>query len=863
MTLAIRHVAGNVLWTTYGTAWGVWRVAPANYTHTTGAAKRQRLEEVASVVKALRGEPMLLSLCPQVDPRAVVRAMTDDVDWDTSPDYIDLADRVLTQLEGLELTGRTDWLAVPLPAASASAAAAEVFLAVRADVAATLGLVPAPVGIAEQQRRIRQAQEMAAAWPAGIAMRAATEAEILWMYGHAAHRGITGPLLPDPSDAAVPHGRGRTVAALSEVLLTEGGRGWPGDEPAAGGRRRQHGRRGRGHNPFRSLHLQVDTEEGTSYQALLALAEMPRRFAFPGSEYLAALDDFDFPVDWVCRLKITDGSTMLRRTRQRARNLVHQEKEFAQEATGVPAAQTDAVADLKENRERIGASHAEVDVQAMTTLCVWGPDPGEADARARALRAHFSAADYTLTRPVGEQERLWHGMLPGARTPRIMVGYAQSLLARDFAMAMPWSGSQLGDDTGPLYGLQLTGGGTRPVLVDFSRGPATNASASAAFIGELGAGKSVGLKTAMYLVLAAGRKANWPGSRGRAAVVDRTEDREWERFAKACPGTTEVIEVDQHAKVSLDPLRIFHGAERARRAESFLTLLLGVMPMSEEGVVLSEAVAAVLTRPVPSMHLLTAELAERGAADPAARGLARKLAAAARKDLSRVIFDPGLPPLAASTADCVVFSVSALQLPKRSELESQYRMERLEWEKVLGRALMYLVAAMCRQITLGSRDEFAVSVFDECWWLTSSPEGQELLLELLRDGRKRNAGALLGTHDPYDIGPEDSQLGAVLRGLIPHRFLFRQRDRGLARRGLDFLGLPPDDSELLELVTTGLSPARGKQPADGAEGFDAASRLGECLYRDLHQRVGTMRVLIPADPNVERQIHSTPGRRAV
>jgi hypothetical protein len=846
--LPIRHVAGNIIWTTAGTAWGIWRVTPANYVHTSGEAKRQRLSQVEAMIKALRGEPVLLSLCPQVDPRAVVRAMTADIDWDASDTYLDVADRVLTQLEGLELSGRTEWLAVPLPSGSRGQGIRDVLDAARAQVGLALGLVPAPISDREQQRRLGQAADMAAAWPTGIKTRPATEAEILWIYGHAARRGLVEPLLPAPGEEVETLGRGRTVAALSEVLPTEGGR-----EENAGNRTRA-GRQLR--NPFADLHLQVTTEWGTSYQALLALAQMPARFAFPGSEYLAALDEFDFPVDWVCRLKLTDGATMMRRTRQRARNLVHQEKEFDGEPTGVPTAQIEAVADLQENRDRMAASHTEVDVQAMVTFCVWGPTPDEAHARAKSLTTHFSGADYTLTRPIGEQERLWYGMLPGSRIPPVMAGYAQTTLARDFAMAMPWAGSRLGDDTGPLYGLQLTGGGTRPVLVDFSRGPATNAAASAAFIGELGSGKSVGLKAAMFLILAAGRKLNWPGSRGRAAVVDRTEDREWERFAKACPGTTEVIEVGHTAKVSLDPLRIFAPDERARRTESFLTLLLGVKPMDLEGVALSEAVTAVLARPEPSMAALTAELAARGASDPAAHALSRKLAAAARKDLSRVIFDPALPPLRVSAADSVVFSVSALQLPKKSELESEFRLERLEFEKVLGRALMYVVAAVCRQVTLASKDEFAVSIWDECWWLTSSPEGQELLLEQLRDGRKRNAGALLGTHDPYDIGPEDSPLGAVLRGLIPHRFLFRQSDRGLARRGLEFLGLDPHDPELLELVTTGLSPDRGSAP--GAR----AVRLGECLYRDLDGRIGTMRVVIPADPQVERQIHSTPGRSA-
>ncbi len=44
-------------------------------------------------------------------------------------------------------------------------------------------------------------------------------------------------------------------------------------------------------------------------------------------------------------------------------------------------------------------------------------------------------------------------------------------------------------------------------------------------------------------------------------------------------------------------------------------------------------------------------------------------------------------------ADNVVLSVHALQLPKRAEPHSGFRLERMESEKVTGRALMYLIVA--------------------------------------------------------------------------------------------------------------------------------------------------------------------------
>lgn len=145
MHLPIRHVEGNLVFTTHGTTWALWRVEAANYSHAPAAAKKRRLGALEALFKALTGEPMLLSLCPQVDPVAVVRAMVADVDLARSPRYEALGHAVLDQLEEMDLTGRTDWLAIPLPALSRTDAVLSVLSAATADVALQLGLMPAPI----------------------------------------------------------------------------------------------------------------------------------------------------------------------------------------------------------------------------------------------------------------------------------------------------------------------------------------------------------------------------------------------------------------------------------------------------------------------------------------------------------------------------------------------------------------------------------------------------------------------------------------------------------------------------------------------------------------------------------------------
>ncbi|MEV8038509.1 ATP-binding protein [Streptomyces sp. NPDC086182] len=840
----MRHLSGNVIWTVHGSVWAVWRIEGSAHANASRRAKSERLGTLETLVKQLRGEAMLFSLCPQVNPATVVEKMTTGIDLAGSPRYTQLAHTVLDQLEQLELTGRTDWLAVQLPT-SRRQASFDAVRAARAEFCLQLGLLPAPVSAAEELDRLVQAADLASVWPSAIQRRAASEAEIMWIYGHSARRGVVEPRLPEGKQAAM-RGRGRGVSSLGQVVLAEGGLGEPeAVTQAKGGWRKPK-------TPaFARRWLEATTEWGTSYQAMLGLSQMPESFQFPGSEYLADVDQFPYPIDWTVRLAVEDGARAEAKSRRQARELAGQYGEYEGETAGVPASIEKAAAKMHEYRDRLTASATEVEVRAMTTLCVWGDSPVEAERRATELRGHFGGAEYMFDRPRGEMENLWYGMLPGARIPRVMVQYAQYLMARDFAMSGPFTGAGLGDDTGPLYGLQLAGGGMRPVLTDFGRAPRENASASAAYVGELGAGKSVALKAAVYAIVAAGRRLGIPGSRGRAIIVDRTPKQEWVKFARACPGETQVITVDNTASVSLDPLRIFDDLREAQRfTESFLTLLLGMSPMDDEGIALSEAIASVLVGPSPSMRVLAEELTTRGAEDPASRTVARRLAAVARKDLAQALFDETLPVVRTSEADSVVFSVASLALPKKRELEGD-RLDRLEFEKTFGRAAMYLIAALCRKIAYARDQEFTTVVWDECWWLTSSPEGCELLLEIVRDGRKHNAGALVGSHDPNDIGPADSEIGQVILGLIPRKFLFRHTDQELARRGLRFLGCDPNDEDLLNLVTTGLSPINVSDD-------EKASRAGECLHRDLNGRISGMQILIPADEHAAAQIHSQP-----
>lgn len=834
----IRALAGNLLFTAGGTVWAIWQIAPGSYQHATRSAKHELLADTEALLKSLTGEYQLISACPATDPAQVVERMLDGVDLEHSPEFAALCENVLDRLERADLRTRTRYLAVPLPALTGPRAARAALSAAAAQITGAAGAASAArVSGREIAARIEQARALRATWPGRIALSEVDPATILWLYARAPRRGLDEP----PASAPAASGALTGLGALDEVLLDEGAKT---DRVTRGPR-----------NPFAHRYLKALTEHGASYQAFLCLSEMPAAFAFPGSEWLASLEGFEFPIEWAVHARGVPRCEAEAKTRRQARELRAQVGQYTGDdgdEAGAPHALAEAREALEDERARLAASASELELQTTTVLCIAADTPAEAQRRAEAVRLAYGAADYQLSRPTGGQLACYTALLPGFGAPRMLRDYTQYTLARDFAMSMPFAGTEIGDSTGTLYALSLSGSGVAPVLTDFSLGPRVDASASAAFVGELGSGKSVAMKAAAYAVLARGRRQGRPGTRGRVLAVDRTPAGEWVRFLKVCPGTTQVIEITDSASISLDPLRVFDGERCVRYAEAFLTTLLQVPTMSDEGLELSEAVAATVRHGTPSMLALAKRLAQRAKSDPAgpAAILARKLRVIAGKGQARTLFDPSLTPLTVSGADSIVFSLSRMSLPTREELASEIRLARLPFEKLFGQAVLILLTAVCREVAFADAREFVLSVWDECWWLAASPEGRDLMLELVRDGRKHHSAAHFGLHDSADLGAGD-EAAETLRGLISLRYLFRHRAAPLAARGLAFLGLDPADPDLLDLVTTGLSPL---SVAEGAR----AERAGECLHRDLSGRLGLIKILIPPVDEVADAILTTP-----
>lgn len=718
-----------------------------------------------------------------------------------------------------------------------------------------LGMRSAPVAQREVTAYREQASRVEASLAGGIAFRTARPAEIVWMIQHALHRGMAEPLLAQAEQSELYGGqlrdgvlRSPSYADLGQVRLQEGGID-PEldnvDELRSTGQITRSGRKAwwrlNTGSPLGRRWLQVESDAGVGYQAHLALAECPPAVSQDAADLFAQLETLDFPVDYTIDLTLVPAEKARDQVRRKKNELIDQADQYDARPTGMPASLTEAARDLGELDARLSRTSVEVEVQSVTGLTVWGPTAAVCDARARALAALLAGADYRAVRPAGLQEALFTLGMPGTVRPGAAAEFTQHQVSEDWALGGAFTTAEVGDPNGMFLGIDLDSGTTRPVMINVADAPKVDASASMGIVGDLGAGKSVLQKLIADAIWERG---------GCAICIDRTPVREWATFARtAAQGRVQIIDAAQ-AEVSIDPLRMFDGPEGRHYALSYLTLQLGIGPMSTNGEVLHHAVEQAAASEQPSMHRVLEVLqematAETGKRQDAAATLAGLVRVVATNSLARMVFDPALPPVrldASSASDMIVITTAGLKLPPKAAFDNPEVLHQQPLEALIGRAVLYLIAAIARQTAFEDPTRFTAVVADELYWLTSSAEGTALVHEILHDGRKHGAGLIAASHDASELGPD--------RGLMAYRALARTTDRERARRGLEFVGLDPNDGELVRLVTTGLSPV-------GRRG-----REGEFLLTCPRQNTGRIKVSIPRIGRITTSITTTPGRRA-
>jgi hypothetical protein len=558
----------------------------------------------------------------------------------------------------------------------------------------------------------------------------------------------------------------------------------------------------------------------TSYQTALVVSDVPQEWTYPGGELFARLDDLPFPVDWTIDLEATKNPIARRLTRKRMRRYVEQLEEWESDLVGAPA-------DLELARDDLEVAAAELaqnrrmplfKVTIVFHLAAISLD--ELSHRVEQLKDVLDGSDYGIGRPAGTQRALYEGSLPGARVPvDVARDYARYLTPRGVAGLMPMATEQVGDRRGLLLGIHLDTGTLRPVLWDpapAAAGGSHDISTSMAIIAALGSGKSYGAKKNAVSVVLRG---------GRFVVLDRTHDREWVRVVELLGG--QVVELRGDTDLCLDPFVLFaNRTDQERYALGALAILTGIKTRSADGVALETAVRAVLDRPDARLRDVVDEIGRMLDADPELRDLHAMLRnLVERRGLASMLFGDGQPLNLTNPA--IVFAANGMALPDKDTHPDDWMPE-----QIAGMALLYLVAAVTGD-SLMRDTRFGVAIFDEAYFLTGNPHGLELLIKLIREGRRQGSAVWLLAHDANDLADE------TLRGLFAYRLVGRMETASAARRALEFLGAAVTDANIQALQELN-DPAADVEDDEDA---DDEPEKGEFFFRDALGRIALIRVL--------------------
>jgi hypothetical protein len=804
MQVPVSYIHDHLVWDRRGATWAIFHVPALTSVLRTPRDLRKAHAQLRRLFMSLPAESALWSTCYESSPDNVVERMVGGVDVDRHPAFAYLALQALEYLEDYELMERRHYLAVKLPRAPNALADLRAVLRAASDtVGRAFGLVPPP----RQGRQLRQAVAAASLIEqkirASIDVKPATAGEICWLYARAARRGLGEPVLdatwePSNGTAARPH----LVRLGESTILMEGGHRDDPDRP-------RHRR-----------YLRVETPHGVSYQTFVTVSDMPSAFLFPGGagEWFARAENLPFPVEWYARVRAVSNDDAQVKTKRQARQLADQFDQHAGDAAGPPQTLLRATHALDDEQSRLAANPTEPELHASIVFTLWADNLRDLEARADLLRDLYAPNEYGLHRPTGDQQALYYATMPAGPDAPVIRDYTQYLLPSDFAAGLPFATNEVGDPQGGLLGYRLDAQIFDPVLFDARYGPMMDRSGSIGFCGGLGSGKSYTIKRIAAETLALG---------GQIVILDRTTPREYVRFAEAAPGTSQIVEIRPDAAVCLDPLRVF-GSELARvYTIGFLSLLTGHSPTSEEGALLASAVDEVLELPEPSLPGVIDVLSASGEA--LAHQVARRLRVYARDRLAALTFHDG--PQLRIEADCVVFSVAGLSLPSEQQLRDRHLASGLLPEQLFSQALLYLIAAVARTTAFADTGRFATVLTDEAKSLRYSPQGLELLTEMVTDGRKNNAALWVASQQASDMD-------GTLAELLGARFAFRQDSHSAAAKAAEFIGLRPTE-DLVEAL----------------ESFGP----GQALFRDLRGRIAPVQVIEALDDVLHVAFDTHPG----
>nr|WP_232331080.1 MULTISPECIES: ATP-binding protein [unclassified Thermoactinomyces] len=369
-----------------------------------------------------------------------------------------------------------------------------------------------------------------------------------------------------------------------------------------------------------------------------------------------------------------------------------------------------------------------------------------------------------------------------------------------------------------------------PVFFQHDRGPKDkklSSTASAAFIGSLGAGKSLGANLLAYQALLNGAKV---------LIFDPKDERaHWPDFLPELREITSIVTLRAtlEDRGKLDPLMgAASTADRLAAAETakrILQFLARAADGTYEAIVIGKAVDQVAKEDRPSMMRVIDRLREGLKSAPEKRQdsleeIVDVLSYLATSGQGQLLFGDGTQRAIDLSMPLTILQVEDLKLPEESQTDFGR----------MGIALLMAISDFSRRFSNQSSDEFKLVLFDESWRLAKVREGRAILEELVRTGRSKNAAIYLISQNAKDM------LGEEIRSNLGCRFVFRCRDLKEAEAACQILGIEPNEGNIETIRNL---------------------PTGTCLMSDLEKRVNELEIRV-LEERLFIAFDTRPGSRA-
>ncbi len=815
VSLPLTYFEQNLIVTDKRAVWALYKLEPWHYEHLSASVRLGllwRLSRLFWELEEYAGQVLIIPRTQQARER--LTRLKSELDGPLAETAASFADDVAAQLAGARDGVVYDYyLALRLPHTEPAPGSREFWKDVWRQphrlVDEVLGLRQPGLMAHEIAAYLEREEVLYGRLSRVVQAARATPYQTAWLIRRGFWRGIGEPSLrPDwaPDALALPSDDGAVELRpeLSAIrTLTEGEMDL------------SHPRR-------IAMTQQTANGDAKGLSAFCFVADLPDEFLFPGSEWLFRLEDLPFPVEVVLRWENVSHEETLGAVRRKKLEILDQDDHTRRSGEDVPITLLDAQEqvislehDLKQRRFPM--------VHASICLVVSAPDERTLQDRIHHVKAHCNAFQIRVEVPAGDQLQAFLGSLPGG--PPFVSDYIHRVPPEVLAGSMFLGTQSLGDTSGPYVG--KTGILRRPVYMDPSLPPSLNRSASVAFLGSLGGGKSFAANLLTYLAVL---------YRGAQALVldPKGERTNWLTDLPELAGHLHIVTLGSSADDAgkLDPFIMRQGGseedlrETGNLAVSLLSFLGNVPTGDPRFLAIMQAVERVADQPQPALGKVITELEVIGREEPHVATLAAFYRALSRRAYANLIFGQGHERGLDLTHPMNVLQLQHLSMPPEGKPREEFSLEEL-----LSVALMHAVTGFATHFTRRDRSTFKIVLFDEAWALMASSQGRTLVTQLLRTGRAMNNAVYLVSQNVADL------LDETVKNNIGAKFIFRSFDQQEITKVLQFLNLEPE-----------------------AENAAALRQLetGQALYQDLHGRVGIL-TIDPIFAHLRRAFDTRPG----